>query len=290
MQRYRMRKQGKPLTLFAHRKLENASDFIAWAKAQGFETTVPPEDIHVTLAYSKQALSWPEPLDDQITVRRRSGRSVEALGDGGAVVLRFESPTLELRWKDLVDAGAVWDYPEYQPHVTITWKGNGLDLEQVKPYAGDLIFGPEVFRELDDSWQENMTEKAKVFTKANVVKVDKSLGLIFGWAIVCKVDGEDYFDLQDDHIPEDSMLKATTEFMIESRKNKDMHSGGFKGTVVFAFPLTTDIAKAMGIASKNTGLMIAAKPDDPAILDKYASGDYQGFSIGGQRLEDKVLD
>jgi hypothetical protein len=37
---------------------------------------------------------------------------------------------------------------------------------------------------------------------AEVLKVDESLGLVLGWAIVCKKDGCDYFDLQEDHIPE----------------------------------------------------------------------------------------
>lgn len=128
-----------------------------------------------------------------------------------------------------------------------------------------------------------------VATSAEVCKVDEELGLVFGFAIVCKVDGEDYFDVQDDHIPESSMLKASTDFMLHSRMAKEMHQGGEAGTVVFAFPLTTDIAKALGIATKKTGLIVAMKPD-AEMLGKFKRGELTGFSIGGRRGEDEEVD
>lgn len=125
------------------------------------------------------------------------------------------------------------------------------------------------------------------FIKAEVVKVSEELGLVFGMAIVCKVDGEDYYDLQGDHIPEDAMLKAVTDFMQHSRVSKEMHRGDQDGKVVFAFPLTQEIADAMGITTKRTGLLVGMKPS-PAVLAKYKSGEYQGFSIGGQRMVDEA--
>lgn len=118
------------------------------------------------------------------------------------------------------------------------------------------------------------------FIKAQVAKVDSNLGLVFGFAIVSTLDGEPYFDSQGDHIPDDSMLKAAADFMEHSRVAKEMHAGEQKGSVVFAFPLTADIAKALGIVTKQTGLLIAMKPT-PEVLEKFKSGEYTGFSIGG---------
>jgi len=120
----------------------------------------------------------------------------------------------------------------------------------------------------------------------SICKVDDNLGLVFGWAIVCKKDGEDYFDLQDDHIPEDAMLKASADFMLNSRMAKDMHKedGELPGSIVFAFPMTTEVAKSFGIDTPQTGLMIAMKPDDQDILAKFQDGTYTGFSIGGNRI------
>lgn len=125
---------------------------------------------------------------------------------------------------------------------------------------------------------------------AEVLKVDESLGLVLGWAIVCKKDGQPYFDLQQDYIPEDSMLKAAVDFMQNSRVAKEMHNGESMGTVLFAFPMTEDIAKAFGVETKTTGLMIAMKPDSADMLAKFKDGTLTGFSIGGIRLDDEEVD
>lgn len=126
--------------------------------------------------------------------------------------------------------------------------------------------------------------------RAEVVKVDASLGLVMGHAIVCLEDGEPYYDLQGDHIPEDAMLKAALDFMEHSQVAKEMHEGDQAGTVVFAWPMTTDIAKAFGILTHKTGLMIAIRPSDSAMLEKFQLGELTGFSIGGSRLQDEEVD
>lgn len=127
----------------------------------------------------------------------------------------------------------------------------------------------------------NDAQSLQKSSEATLVKVDESLGLVFGYAIVSKIDGEDYYDLHGDHIPESVMLEAATDFMQEGRVAKDMHEGDAAGTVVFAFPLTTDIAKSLDIEVSKTGLLIAMKPDSDEMLAKFASGEYTGFSIGG---------
>ncbi len=129
----------------------------------------------------------------------------------------------------------------------------------------------------------------KFQVRSTVFKVDAKLGLVMGFGIVCKEDGEPYFDLQGDHIPEESMLKASLDFMENSQIAKEMHQGEQAGTVVFAFPLTGDIAKSFDIQTKRTGLMIAMKPE-PEMLKRFQSGELTGFSIGGSRLEDEDVD
>jgi len=127
-------------------------------------------------------------------------------------------------------------------------------------------------------------------TDTSVTKVDRNLGLVLGWAIVSKVDGQPYFDTQGDHIPEESMLKASTEFMQSARTAKAMHSGEQRGSIVFAWPMTEEIAKAYGIDTGGKyGLMVAAKFDDDT-LAKFADGSYTGFSIGGLRGEDEEVE
>ncbi len=114
--------------------------------------------------------------------------------------------------------------------------------------------------------------------------VDEDLGLVFGWGIVCKEAGVDYYDVQKNHIPEPAMVEAVTDFMKGQRMAGEQHSRMDAGTIVHSFPLTTDIAKAMGLETTKTGWMVACAPD-PAMLAKFKSGELTGFSIGGQHLE-----
>ena len=126
--------------------------------------------------------------------------------------------------------------------------------------------------------------------RLKVEKIDTELGLVLGWAICCKVDGEPYYDLNIDkatgervpeHIPEDVMLKAATDFMAAAnRPGNEMHAGPERGQFVFAFPMTTEIAKALNIKTEKTGLLVGYKAP-PDVLEKFRSGVYGGFSIEG---------
>jgi len=169
-------------------------------------------------------------------------------------------------------------------------------IEEIDPVVADATDASEAY--WDERWHATAENRAKQYVqglKAATKKffkaesVSEELGMVFGWAIVCKEDGEAYFDSQDDHITEKAMLGAAVDFMENSRVLKEMHAGEEQGSVVFAWPLTEDIAKAMGIETKKTGLMIAVKPGNPEILEKFKTGEYSGFSIGGTRLTDEVV-
>lgn len=121
---------------------------------------------------------------------------------------------------------------------------------------------------------------------ATILKVDSSLGLVMGWGIICSEDAgvTPYFDRQNEHVPELAMLTESADFMANRRVAKDMHSGEEQGQVVFAFPMTVEIAKSFGITTPKTGLMIAVRPN-PGMMAKFESGEFTGFSIGGSRIE-----
>jgi ADP-ribose pyrophosphatase YjhB (NUDIX family) len=151
-------------TLYVCRKLLNADELIAWAKANGFETTVPAEEMHVTIAYSKAPVDWLALTDDYspetIEIIEGGPRSIEALGKNGeAVALVFGSQRLEWRWQAIREAGASWDFESYTPHVTISWNAANVDLDNIEPYTGKLEFGPELFKEIDTDLRDNLVEK-----------------------------------------------------------------------------------------------------------------------------------
>ena len=286
--------KAEPRTLYIRRDVLNAREIVSWAKKQGFKTTLPVEDMHVTVCFSRARVDWMKMQEawahnenGGIDVKPGGPRVVEPLGDKGAIVLLFASNDLVWRHEDLKRNGASSDYDGYQPHVTITYEKGDVDLDEIEPYQGAIKLGPEVFEEVNEKWLDGVVEK-----HVRVAKVNDELGLVFGWAVVCKVDGEDYYDLNVDresgervpeHIPEQSMLKAAAKFMETARPGNEMHAGPDRGQYVFSFPLTTDIAKALGIETRQTGLLVAYKP--PAdVLAKFKNGTYRGFSVEGSAL------
>jgi phage-related protein (TIGR01555 family) len=150
-----------PRTLYVSRKVKNADEIIAWAKSQGFKTTLAADDLHVTIAFSRTAIDWMqigEPWDSEMTVAAGGPRLMEKFS-GGAVVLQFKSRELEWRHEAIREAGASWDWPEYQPHITITYDPDGVDLATVEPYQGEIVLGPEIFVEVDDDWKSGVSEQ-----------------------------------------------------------------------------------------------------------------------------------
>jgi phage-related protein (TIGR01555 family) len=159
---------ARPRTLYVQRKLLNAADFIKWAKSQGFTTTTPAGELHVTIAFSRAPVDWVKVGGDgwggdengHLRVPPGGPRIVERLGDKGAVVLLFASSALTWRHEEIKRAGASFDFDDYQPHVTITYEAPAeLDLSTVEPYAGPLIFGPEIFQEVVEDWEQTITER-----------------------------------------------------------------------------------------------------------------------------------
>jgi len=156
---------AQPRPLYVQRKLLNAAPLIAWAKANGFKSTLPADDMHVTVLYSrtpvdpmKMGEGWSG--DDKGIVRVKPGgpRAIERLGPS-AVVLLFASWDIEGRHRSMVEAGGSHDFDSYQPHVTISFDvPEDLELETLKPYAGALEFGPELFEPLDLDWKSKVQE------------------------------------------------------------------------------------------------------------------------------------
>lgn len=122
-----------------------------------------------------------------------------------------------------------------------------------------------------------------IIKRFEISKVSDELGIIFGYAIVCKENGEDYVDLQDEHVPESAMMKASAKYMAGERRAKLMHDKvAYDGRVIYALPMTTELADALGIQVKKTGLIIGLKPDNPDTLQLAKEGRLTGFSIGGR--------
>ena len=151
-----------------------------------------------------------------------------------------------------------------------------------------------------------MSNVSNRIVKVNdVLNIDSEHGLVFGYAIVCKVradhesDFEDYYDLNIDHegvhkgqrvpenITEDAMFKgavdaAATGFQVAGN---ELHQGPNVGSYYFMLPLTEAMATALNWKVTKTGLVVGYHPGDADVLAKFKNGTYTGFSIEGARIE-----
>ena len=149
-------------TLIIKRAVRNGDEVVAWAKAAGFVTTLPADDMHVTIAYSKTAVDWDAVPKDNLPLLRIVGgdRAMKCLGEAGeAAVLKIQSDELTKRHLDVRSAGASWSHPEYQPHITISYAAGGVDVEKIIPHGGVIELGPEQWDEVKKNWMESVVEK-----------------------------------------------------------------------------------------------------------------------------------
>jgi hypothetical protein len=147
-------------TLYVARPLErqSATQLREWAKSVGFDHTLEPSDMHVTVACSKRSVDWSmlRPATDTVTVLS-DARSISPLGDKGAVVLKLDSKELTRRWYQFLNIGCSWDYEGYQPHVTISYNGPA-QLPQVAPYDLPIVLGPEKWAPVVLDWDKKIKE------------------------------------------------------------------------------------------------------------------------------------
>ncbi|MEM7211880.1 MAG: hypothetical protein AAF479_08310 [Pseudomonadota bacterium] len=159
--------KGDPRTLYMKRDVLNGDDIAAWAKDNGFSSTLPADDMHVTLAFSRSPVDWEgiTAKSDDVTIDN-GPREMKALGENGeAIVLRITDAGLSDRWKQLCDAGCSWDHDGYQPHVTLSYQGAPDNWTEIPPYDGPIKLGPEVMQEAKEDWKDNIDERSapKIF-------------------------------------------------------------------------------------------------------------------------------
>lgn len=127
-------------------------------------------------------------------------------------------------------------------------------------------------------------------------KVSDELRTVFGYASVISKNGEPVVDVQGDIIEPQELLKASLDFMADSRTGGFLHSQNeagevFKiGEVVASMPFTKDIQDAFGIDLGMEGWAIGIRILDDGVWDLVKSGKLAAFSIGGHGFRQPVED
>lgn len=152
-----------PAPLYVRRDVLNAREILEWARAQGIPELMPASELHVTVLYSKNPVDWFKmgtSWQDKVEVGAGGPRALEVFG-ADALVLRFASDDLRWRHEGMIENGATSDYPEYSPHITISYGAADLDLDAIEPYRGRIVLGPELFQKIDEDWRAKVTADAQ---------------------------------------------------------------------------------------------------------------------------------
>lgn len=148
---------GVVRTLYVYRPVMNTKDILDWAKEEGIPNLVASNELHTTIMYSRTPIDWSKTGEDwmggdengNIKVKPGGMRVVQKFGN--AIVLCFNSSNFGYRHCQIKEnAGATWDYAEYQPHITLAYldpEDGPFDVEDLDAYQGAIEFGPEVFAE-----------------------------------------------------------------------------------------------------------------------------------------------
>lgn len=141
-------------------------------------------------------------------------------------------------------------------------------------------------------WSCRMWEKGTSVSEmtknieGQVLKSDDEQRLVYGWASVITEKGEPVVDRQGDVIKAETLVEAVNDFMENVRVGKAMHSGDQIGVVVHSWPVTDEIAKAVGIQSDREGWLVAFKVYDNDVWAKVKSGELAAFSVGGRAIKE----
>ena len=167
-----VRKAHGAVPTYGSKPVINAEDIIAWAASQGFSQTLAPDDLHVTVVFSRSPYlsteyfqkdyDYPARSPYENLVLRGGKRWVSALGNSGAVVLKMDAPDLVQEWVDHRRMGASYDFESYIPHITITYAGAPENLSEVQPYSGDIVLGATRFEHMSDDFSPTLQEVLKM--------------------------------------------------------------------------------------------------------------------------------
>lgn len=123
-------------------KVKNFAEVAEFFRKQGIDVIEPINSLHVTLAYSM--IPFNHIVNDGIVTIKPGeiNSNLELLGDN-CWVMKFNNSEIHSRFNTCMEEGASYDYPTYQPHITITNNIGNLIVEQIKMPDFDIILGDE---------------------------------------------------------------------------------------------------------------------------------------------------
>ena len=144
-------------------KYSNESSVILkeWMEHWGIPNPIDPAKFHTTIIYSRAEID----KKYQISISEAEMKKLDWVfsptelamfgeGDQRILVLKLLAPQLNEMHETLLLNGATFDYPEYNPHVTLSYDvPEGYDWQRIVPPPVNFIPSSVYFEPLDLNWE-----------------------------------------------------------------------------------------------------------------------------------------
>jgi hypothetical protein len=179
----------------------------AWAVEQGIDNIVPADELHATVIYSLNDFDGYTVSPERTIFISPKTYEMKVLGppEKPALVLSFYSEKLVNRYKEAKQLGAKFLYPNFIPHITISYDWDyRKDISQIEVPSFPIVLQNETLKDA-----KNITEETQPLSRLSELK---SFTKRFGWNLkmtnirdemIFSKNGMDLFIL-----PEPEMLKS----------------------------------------------------------------------------------
>lgn len=140
-----MEEQKDPLYVDVRPDEATKRALAALQKSANIPNPYSVDKMHCTLLHSKKACD--KPFVNKKSTYQASFKSYDFFENDGkqCLVLKLDSPDLEARHKRLMkETGGSYDFPQYLPHITLSYDAGGVDLKTLPaPAISSIIFADE---------------------------------------------------------------------------------------------------------------------------------------------------
>lgn len=135
---------------------DSTARLCGWMDQNLLKEPQPANEIHTTLVLDKTSPFLHDPMtyDPSIPIDPAT-YSLDLFGpDKNIMVLKYDSPFLQKRHAQLLDKyGLSWDWPEYSPHITLTYAVQEIATE-FEPPEFELEISHEYVEAFNPNWEK----------------------------------------------------------------------------------------------------------------------------------------
>lgn len=149
---------------FVGLKFSKESNNVIYELSRGLPNRINEKSIHVTLIYSREPIKYTSKNPKKpITATPKCYSIFSGTNDTKCLVIELDSPEIISLHNSIMDStGASYDFPEYKPHVTLSYNvGNDFDLDTLPAISDipELYLDVEYTQDIDFSWGLNNVVK-----------------------------------------------------------------------------------------------------------------------------------